>query len=62
MSNQNNTYTSLIDECRAAGITLNEACRKANVDDSVVRRWKRVEPKTLRILAAVRKAIKEHNK
>ena len=54
-----NTYSSLQAECAAAGITLQQACRRADVNEAVVRRWKQKEPKTLQTLALVRKVIED---
>ena len=57
--NMTSTYERLKEAAEAAGSTLSEVCRKANVDRSVIERWKVKEPKTIGTLNALHKAIKE---
>lgn len=54
---QLNTYHSLQDDCKAKGTTLYKVCISGGIDYSSVKRWKRIEPKTLVTLAKIRKQI-----
>ena len=53
------TYNHLQKLCTQAGTNLAQICRDANLDRSVLERWKKEEPKTLIILASLLKAIEE---
>jgi transcriptional regulator with XRE-family HTH domain len=51
------TYSSLKSECEAAGISLSQLCREADVDRSVVERWKEKDPKSIQTLNTLREAL-----
>ena len=48
---------SLKAECKAAGTNLNEVCKEAGYKRSIVERWKKTPPKTLRIISDLRAVI-----
>ncbi len=50
-------YASLKAECEAAGLRLGTVCRAAGVDRSIVQKWKKEDPKTIRVANAIREAI-----
>lgn len=52
-----NTYSSLKAECEEAGISLSQLCREADVDRSVIERWKNKDPKSIEILNSLREAL-----
>lgn len=54
---QPNTYHSLQADCKAKGTTLYKVCISGGIDYSSVKRWKRIEPKTLVTLAKIKKHI-----
>lgn len=51
------TYSSLKAECEKAGISLSQLCREADVDRSVVERWKTKDPKSIETLNALKSAL-----
>jgi hypothetical protein len=52
-------YSSLMERCRAAGISLSEACREAGVGRSAVDRWKRQTPRPIENLFKLEAAIQK---
>lgn len=40
-------YTSLKTQCDEAGISISKLCKEANVNRSILERWKHVEPKSI---------------
>lgn len=52
-------YASLKAECDAAGLKIGTVCRFANVDRSIVQKWKYEDPKTIKIVNALREAIEK---
>lgn len=55
--NRATTYERINALCAQNGLSINEVCRAADVDRSILERWKKAEPKTLRILRAIEDAI-----
>lgn len=52
-------YTSLKTQCDALGISLSKLCREADVDRSVIERWRRSEPKSIRTYNALVEALEK---
>lgn len=52
-----NTYSSLKSECDSLGISISQLCREADVDRSVVERWKSKDPKSIEILNSLKGAL-----
>lgn len=52
-------FTELEAAAKAAGSNLSEVCRVANVDRSVLERWKAKNPKSLDIVNSLRAAIEK---
>lgn len=52
-------YTSLKSQCDALGISLSKLCREADVDRSVIERWRRSEPKSIRTYNALVEALEK---
>lgn len=52
-------YSSLKSQCEALGISLSKLCREADVDRSVLERWRRSEPKSIRTYNALVEALEK---
>lgn len=52
-----NTYSSLKSECDKLGISVSKLCREAQIDRSVLERWRKKEPQTLKIYNALQQAL-----
>jgi len=52
-----NTYSSLKTQCDELGISVAKLCREANVDRSLLVRWRNKEPNTLKIYNALLQAL-----
>jgi hypothetical protein len=52
-----NVYDEISQACTDAGIPLQHVCREAGVDRSVLERWKKENPKSIKILNALSKAL-----
>ena len=53
----NDTYNSLVIGCAGAGISIARLCREANVDRSVLVRWKREEPKSIKTYLKLKETL-----
>lgn len=53
----NDTYNSLVVGCAHAGISIARLCREADVDRSVLVRWKREEPKSIRTYLKLKETL-----
>lgn len=52
-----NTYSSLKTQCDKLGISVAKMCREANVDRSLLARWRNKEPNTLKIYNTLLEAL-----
>ncbi len=55
------TYKSVVFGCQNAGISIAKLCRTADVSQSVIQRWKREEPLSIKIYRKLMKALEEIN-
>ena len=57
-------YSEIVKSCRQAGVSLREACMKADVPYATVRYWKHKSPNSITVLHKLQdtlKALKEEN-
>ena len=54
-----NVFDSLSQACTEAGIPLQHVCREAGVDRSVVEKWKKGDPKSVRTIDALTEALEK---
>lgn len=52
-------YTELNEACRMAGTNLNKICSKEGIDRSILERWKKNDPKSIRIYKKLTAAIEQ---
>lgn len=55
------TYKSLVVGCKKARISIAKLCRTADVSQSVIQRWKKEEPLSIKIYSKLLKALEEIN-
>lgn len=50
-------YTSLKTQCAEAGISISKLCKEADVNRSILERWKRSEPKSIKTYNTLLEAL-----
>jgi predicted transcriptional regulator len=55
----NDIYSSLKSECDSLGISISKLCREADVDRSVLERWRRSDPKSIKTYNALLEALEK---
>lgn len=55
----NDIYSSLKSECDSLGISISKLCREAEVDRSVLERWRRSDPKSIKTYNALLDALEK---
>jgi hypothetical protein len=53
------TYRRIKAECDKLGLSVGALCRRADIDRSILSFWKKSEPKTLQILAALKLELRK---
>jgi ribosome-binding protein aMBF1 (putative translation factor) len=54
---QSDIYRSLKTQCGNAGISISKLCKEARVNRSILERWKRSEPKSIKTYNALLEAL-----
>lgn len=54
-----NEYENIVKKCEDLGISISELCRNANVNRSILARWKNQTPKSIEILNKLNNELKK---